>query len=449
MITLEELKKAVQDDAAIRGRATLDPAGGPGDKVFPPTHSVADENRLSREEERNRGVKYARERRNIGGTAVDVVLLDSVQSQANRMEEALQALWSDGRITVPVVAVDFGADLPDLRGITSLTAPHRVSDALLRDSMIGDTPFRYTALGSSFNDTTAGNAAALFAVCPTALIFGLWDSTRPRGGLGFRLARNLTSEIVGIGVEFGTKTASRIDPAGILKKPIDIYKADAERAPKEQWTDNADLAEQKDNEPVKYGKKDKAGTATAINHSNVPPSWEVLAGGVTFDRAVQTVVLSLAGLRRLSFVDVPPVTSDGVTEARTTAHGHNDDARTVLAALALLAVTAAADRGYDLRSRCVLVPRQGAALRFERVGKDGKPVPFELDLPGALKLYADAVSALPAVLRWKVREGNDSEQMGPELSAGAPVATLRASEKLRRLVQESRKKATPDEAEDE
>lgn len=454
MITLEELKKAVQEDAAIRGRATLDPAGGPGDKVFPPTHSVADEKRLSREDERHRGVKYARERRKVGGNTVDVVLLDSVQSQANRMEEALQALWCDGRITLPVIAVDFGVELPDLRGITSLTAPHRVSDALLRDSLIGTTPFRYTPIGSSFNDTTASNAAALFNVCPTALVFGLWDSTRPRGGLGFRLARNLTSEIVGVDVEFGTKTASRIDPAGILRKPVDIYKADNTKAPQEQWTDNAALADKKDGEPVKYGKREKAGTATAINHSNVPPSWEVLAGGVTFDRAEQTVVFSLAGNRRLSFVEVPPVTGEGGEEARTKAQGQNDDARTVLAALALLAVTAAADRGYDLRSRCILVPRAateerpgGGALAFQRIDKNGATSDFQLNVHQAVELYRKAVDALPPQLKWTVPADGDGE--AAPLDPGQPLATLTASDKLKRLVLESRNKATSDEVEDE
>ena len=40
-LTLELLRKLVEDDAvAIRGTATLEPVGGPGDKVFPPTHSV-------------------------------------------------------------------------------------------------------------------------------------------------------------------------------------------------------------------------------------------------------------------------------------------------------------------------------------------------------------------------------------------------------------------------
>jgi CRISPR-associated protein Csb1 len=91
-LTLELLKGLVAGDAvAIRGTATLEPAGGPGDKVFPPSHSI-DQN------ERRPGAKYAFEQRRIEGRDVSCVLLDSVQSQANRMEEALKT-WEPTIVT--------------------------------------------------------------------------------------------------------------------------------------------------------------------------------------------------------------------------------------------------------------------------------------------------------------------------------------------------------------
>ena len=84
MLTYDDLKRFVAGDTvAIRGIATLEPAGGPGDKVFPPTHAIDDRNK-------NPGAKYAFETRRISGQDVMCVLIDSVQSQANRMEEALQ-----------------------------------------------------------------------------------------------------------------------------------------------------------------------------------------------------------------------------------------------------------------------------------------------------------------------------------------------------------------------
>jgi CRISPR-associated protein Csb1 len=97
------------------------------------------------------------------------------------MEEALEALWRKKEIPLPVIIVDFGAKFPDIGDrISSLTAPHRISDALLRDSLINGTLFRHSDLGKSFTDATIRNAAPLFRVCPTALVFGLWDSTGPK-----------------------------------------------------------------------------------------------------------------------------------------------------------------------------------------------------------------------------------------------------------------------------
>ena len=74
-LTLDVVKHAVADNAAaFRCITEYQPAGGAGDKVFPPTYE---------------GGKYAVETRIIRGERVQCVLLDSVQSQANRMELAL------------------------------------------------------------------------------------------------------------------------------------------------------------------------------------------------------------------------------------------------------------------------------------------------------------------------------------------------------------------------
>jgi len=117
LLTLDALKDLVAGDAvAIRGTAVLQPAGGPGDKVFPPSHSV-DKNA------REPGAKYAFEMRRVDGREIRCVLIDSVQSQANRMEEALEALWAQELIALPVIAVDFSKCAPDVGVVTSLSAP--------------------------------------------------------------------------------------------------------------------------------------------------------------------------------------------------------------------------------------------------------------------------------------------------------------------------------------
>lgn len=421
-LTLERLATLVEGDAvAIRGRAVLEPAGGPGDKVFPPSHSVGDR-------ETRDGAKYAFETRRRGGSDVRCVLLDSVQSQANRMEEALEALWSAGKLALPVIEVDLSMAAPEIGRVTSLTAPHRVADALLRDSLVNENGtqklFRSSELGRSFSDASPRNAAPLFKVCPTGLVFGIWDSTGPRGGLGAKFQRALTSEIVGIGAEAGVKTSSRIDPAEMINAAALLYRKKTEPGSLLTWTLDPEEAERSEKgEPLKWGSRKKngkwvqgEGKLTTANHSNIPPTLDGRAGGVTIDHAEHTVVLSLAALRRLGFVE-------GGSEARV-----------ALAALGLVAALAAGNRGYDLRSRCLLVPRwneenkKSDALALEAVALDGSTTPLMLDLATALALYGEAVEALPAALRFAT-------------PAGEPLATLTPSQKLTYLITESRKLA--------
>ena len=78
-LTLERLRDAVAGNAvAMRSKVTLQPAGGEGDKVFPPSYQV----------DRQADHKYAVEERQVGdsGRVSTTVLLDSVafSSQSGR-----------------------------------------------------------------------------------------------------------------------------------------------------------------------------------------------------------------------------------------------------------------------------------------------------------------------------------------------------------------------------
>ena len=72
----QELLQATQSSAGLRLRLRLQPMYGPGEIVFPST--VA-------------GGKYLTSKRRIPGydESVACAIIDSVQSQANRMEDAL------------------------------------------------------------------------------------------------------------------------------------------------------------------------------------------------------------------------------------------------------------------------------------------------------------------------------------------------------------------------
>jgi len=386
--TLQALTAAVTGRAAaIRTRVTLQPAAGEGTKVFPPTYA---------------GAVYAQEKRRIPGhdQPVECVLLDSVQSQANRMEESLQQAVDDGRLKLPIIEVDFdpyfpGDDQPeDMRlldpvgKLTSLQAPHRIADAILRDSMLDGVMFRQSDVGRAIDRVSAQNATPLFELCPTALLFGMWDSTGPKGGLGAKVERALVSEIVGIDAVYGGKTSSRIDPLGITLKAGPLYATE-----NGGWTLDESAAKREKNKAVLLGKD---GRPSEANHGNVTPSLsdvdrqtgQYLAGGVTISHAEQTIVISLPALRRLRF----PVNGQFNRE-------RDQAARTVIVALGLCAAVLADESGLDLRSRCLLYPE--GDLTWTLIDR-GATSDFSLSADAAIALFHEAVEVAAATgLPWR------------------------------------------------
>lgn len=341
-------------------------------KVFPPTYE---------------GGKYATEERiirNADGEAVRVpcVLLDSVASQANRMELALQEAYDGGEVELPMVSVDFTAvNHPGVRRITSLQAPHRIADAILRDSTVGDgedaPKFRASDIGKQIDELTTSYATPLLKHAPHCLIFGMWDSTGPKGGLGVKFARAVVSEVIGVNAEAGLKTGSRIDPLNIRVNSGVLYEAKGGG-----WTLDEKEAVHEKKKPKKLGKDGKPSEA---NHGNVTPS--ISDGGFTIEYAEQTTVLSLPALRRLRF---PSAAGE-----RSTPEG-DAAARTYLAALGLLGATLAVEAGYDLRSRCLL--RAADAVVWQKLGRPGEADAwFTLDRSGAVELYRAALAALKPV----------------------------------------------------
>lgn len=370
---------------AIRVRQRLQPAGGKGDKVFPPTYATGD-----------KALRYAVEKRRIDGTEVDTVLLDSVASQANRMEEALLEAWEAKKLGFPVIGVDFGGDtgLADLGTITALQAPHRIADAILRDAIGGDgkTLFRDLPEGKAYTDATPRNATAVYALCPTALVFGVWDSTGPRGGMGAKFARALSGEIVAVHATTGKKVASRIDPLEIRANVPVFHRKDD---PSDWTIDPAEAREDK-GKPVPFSRRaaEGKGKASSVNHSNIAPIIDEYAGGVTFDYAVQTTVLSLPALRKLRFVT-------GL-DGKPLAHREKAEkaARVALAALAIAGIVHQRHRGYDLRSRCLLVPEGDLVLEIVRPDGAVEQAAVSLDEANALVTGA-AAAAAEAGLAWQ------------------------------------------------
>lgn len=402
-ISLDDLSSAVGGTAAaFRCRRRLQPGGGEGDKVFPPTFA---------------GAVYAVEQRRVPGRGepVTCVLLDSVQSQANRMEFALQDAVDGGRIQLPLVEVDFSdhdptgdvaADIAagrliDAVGkVTSLQVPHRLADAILRDSELGGSPFRQSDKGKALNTVSLGQATPLLELCPTALVFGMWDSTGPKGGLGAKFERAMVSEVVGIGAAVHDSHRAR----GVRRDPLEVRKGvSITKAADKSWA----LADAKTKGAVR---------PSEINHGSVP--FDTENAGVTIEYAEQTTTLSLICLRRLHF----PLGGKTTPEA-------NEAARTLLAALGLCAATLAFESGMGLRSRCLLWPE--APMEWELLERPGQePTRFRLTGEEATALLQQAAdSARAAGLPWPTE----------------PL-TLQPSANLLELVRRSQQLATQEES---
>ena len=379
-LTFEQLSEAAAGGAvALRSRLSLAPAGGTEDKVFPPSYAV--DGRADH--------KYAVETRQIDDKEVETVLLDSVASQANRAEEALLEGWLDGDLAFPVPYVDFSdaktdeEDLSEIGKLTALEAPHRIADAIFRDSLLDGTLFRLSDVGQQITNATPRNATALYRYSPTALLFGVWDSTGPKGGLGSKFQRSYVSEIIGLDVQVGKKVGSRLDPLAIEKLSAEdlIYEhAD----PAQVWTVNEDEAAKDKGKPRVIGRPSE------INHGNIAPSIDSLSGGVTISGAVQTTVISLAALRKLRF--------GGRDRAKEAA------AQTAIAALGVAAIAYLYEMDYDLRSRCLLIPSGPQTL--ELVSRDGSsPTVVDINRSVASDILKQAAEeASKAGIGWETSE---------------------------------------------
>ncbi len=361
-LSYETLRGAVTGTgAAFRSVTRLQPVGGAGDRVFPAIYS---------------GGVYAIEKRRVveNGAAreINCILLNSCSSEANHAEVALLEAIRRGQIQLPLIEVDFSEAnsefLKPVQNLTSLEVPHRLADAILRDSVLADgTRFSKSEHAKKWAGANLWNATAIYELCPTALVFGMWGSPDKPGGLGAKFERAYVSEIVAVDIEDldVKKMGFRIDPLGasksvMLRKTEDGFEVLDERA--------------------------KGLKPSQLNHGNIPV--ESPNGGVRCKYAEQTTVISLGALRKLRF----PV-ADGRKYA-------DDAGRTVLAAIGLCAAVLASERGTSLRSRCHLFPEE--ARTWQLLDKPGVP-PGEFAVTGdeTAVILSEAVSAAKAAgLGW-------------------------------------------------
>lgn len=358
------------DDAAIRFSAEYAPQGGPRTKVFPPTYLPSE------------GTRYHFEERWEEAERVSVVVLDSIQSQANRAEKALLSEAVD--LGLPQILLEAELENRTVR-ISSLDAPHRSRDAYFLDSEIDGTPFDETDVGHALKSVTSDNAAAVLRYAPYDLVYGVWDSHRGQR-IPTKFPRAYTSEILGWHAIAGKRAATKGDPLNLPAQST---------VPTKDWRPDM-ISGQKKKQEVRLSE---------LGHGMVPRQADREAGGVSVRSIKREAVLSLTGLAQLRF----PLPDGDATSL----------GRAALASIALLGDRLAFGRsGLSLRSGSDLV-RLSDHVEWVKAG--GETEPFECS---------------PSIARELI--GYASEQLasaGIEWS-GDPII-VRPTERLRSVIEET------------
>ena len=309
-------------DDGIRIDSHLEPLSGPGGMVKPAVYE---------------GGTYQRDRRWASpddAEPTEVIVIDNVPSQANRLEEALRR--NRASTSVPEFVLDLSelANLPVHlpRTLSSLQFPHRNADAYLRDAQLDGKDFLRTELGQEIFGATAQTCDPLVAWFPQALLYGFWQSHLGKKRQNTKHARAWVSEIIGW------------QPASTQTKVLGL-KGDALNLN----TDDTVTSNPDDRTTWEVGKGAKIAGAKSdklseIGHGQVPfMGNEAPAAAISFARVTQRATVSFAQLRRVSL-------KDGSGEADAAM-------RALLVALGLHAHQLAFGRGFALRSGAELRPR--------------------------------------------------------------------------------------------
>ena len=327
-IELDALVAACGDasfEDGLRIDTELESLAGPGGPVKPAVYE---------------GGKYQQDRRWASPSddePTEIIVVDNVPSQANRLEDALRRHRASCQ--VPELVLDL-SDLKHLPGhlpsrISSLQFPHRNADAYLRDAQLEGVDFVRTDLGRSILGATPERCGPLVAWFPQALLYGFWQSHLGKKRHNTKHARAWVSEI--IGWKPGSKTTRAF---GLKGDPLNLNT-------EEKLTSNPDdrlhweigTAKLK---AVEGGKKDKL---SEIGHGQVPfmRDNDATAAAVSFARVTQRATVSLAQLRRITLGSDHSTDADAATRA-------------LLVSLGLHAHKLAFGRGFALRSGADLRP---------------------------------------------------------------------------------------------
>ena len=330
--SLDQFDAWLADDgpAAVVIRQPLRPVEGGDSPLFPPTFAAQ---RAGEPGTYNIDSIGDPDANGVVPSVPNVCLVDSVGSQANRIEPAFKTL-ADGKL-VPQVVIEVEGDPVHL-----LDAGHRVADAVVRFSdQIED-------IEAAMLEYRAGNAVPLAKIAPTSMVFGAWDSRATQ----VKMPRLFAATIRAFDVRELTRSAQY--------KPAKDYVRD------EVFDDPEDKDTKLDKD--RYAEEGFVDVPATHTHGGV-----IATGGVR-----REATLNLATLRDIK-------------------GGDNDEQTLTLQryvlGLAMVALTHLDGKVLTLRQGCQLVA-DGVASR-ELVMADGKSEKFE---PNAEEILAYARSAAEA-----------------------------------------------------
>jgi CRISPR-associated protein Csb1 len=314
-LTHDEINKWADDPhgpVALHLKQNLLPVEGEGGVIFPPTYADIGYNI----DELSDGTK--------------VVTIDSVGSQANRMEPIFKT--TPYSALVPQIDIEYG----EQKTISILEAGHRLGDALIRSTELQQSAHDAFKLLIDTND-----ASAIAKLAPTSLVFGVWDSRDTQA----KLPRIVQSVIRAWDVDVLSRSAQ--------------YNPALDYAALEVFT-----------EEDKQKAEGRAESPLAQRGFVHVPATNALGGVIARGPIERDVTINLVALRRL----------DGTNALAL---------RRYILGLALTAAIAPMDA--FLRQGCLLVPDAAKPSHWVKVERNGERLIIEL-APPLVKDYASAAA---------------------------------------------------------
>jgi CRISPR-associated protein Csb1 len=259
------------------------------------------------------------------GDGTKVVTVDSVGSQANRIEPIFE---NDPELQklVPQVRIELGEG----KSVSILAAGHRLGDAIIRSSTLKDV-----AHNAFHAFLESGDATQIAKLAPTSLVFGVWDSRDSQA----KLPRVVQSVIRAWDVDVLTRSAQYVPAIDYAK--LAVFSEDEKR--KAEGDEKSPLA-----------KRGFVAVPATGQHGGV-----VARGPI-----IRDVTINLVALRRLD------------------AAANAEALRRYILGLCIVAATEPLD-GF-LRQGCLLVPK--AEATWEQVSRTGARMKVDLTSAEARKL---------------------------------------------------------------